>query len=144
MDFYAEISNILTSINSSAMCYYLEKSRFERETQNMTVPCVNLDPQTTGTVKFTQSLELINTTKLDLLFLSQDEWDNTDYDIATASKGTAQIVNDMRVLANSVISKLRMIPNITINDFRFDNKIRVNSNTMSGVGVSVSVIYKDS
>lgn len=144
MDFYTKISNILTSLNSDAMCYYLEKTRFERETQNMTVPCVNIYPNISGNINFTESLELQNSTKLELVFLSQDEWDNSDYDTITASKGTAQIVNDMRILANSVIYKLRLLPNLTINEYQFTNEIRINSNTMSGVSVSLTVKYKDS
>ncbi|RLD69232.1 MAG: hypothetical protein DRI95_00640 [Bacteroidetes bacterium] len=146
MNIYTAITNILTAINSNAVCYVLEKSRFEAETLNITTPAINIQPNIKGSTKLTKGGELMNTATYDILFLSQDEFDNSDNSADVLKKYTQnsmEIVETMRILANTVIKNLSQITNVKIYEFTYTNALRVNSNTMTGVNVTLKLTYSD-
>jgi len=139
MDLYEQITDILTSINSKAKCYFLEKSRFESETLNMIDPCVNIYPNFNGDVNLV-AYNFKNKSRFEIDFLKQDEWDNADYENMS---GTYQIIEQMRFLANAVLLQLQKNNDLSFNTYHFENMVRINSNTMSGIKLTINIEFID-
>lgn len=144
VNLYTLIKTALNNIGSDADLYVYDNARKEAETLNLTDVSIIINPDFRVNSRLSNSMEIIETYVYEIDFLDLDEWDNTETnDPQTSDESTFEIIDRMRVLANSV---LWAIFNNEENYFPESNRAwsfralrRVNSNTMSGVRLNLSI-----
>jgi hypothetical protein len=149
MNIITTIQTALTALNNTAELFLMEQSRAENEELNHNGDVVIVFPDWRTTNVLTQSLELMKTRVYNMVFKTPDEWDNSDGNVPTAyeSKTSAQRIEDMEILADSVFSYIAanndLFPEIMKKPTWTSPKpiLREGNSTMSGVRVQFTVTF---
>lgn len=149
MNIITTIQAALTALNNDAELFLLEKSRADNEELNHESNVIVVYPDWRTTNTFTQSLEINKTRVYNIDFKTPDEWDNSDDNIPTSyeSKTSADRIEDMEVLADSVFSYItshnNLFPEIR-EKLRWTSPrpiLRANNGTMSGVSIQLTIVF---
>ncbi len=149
MNIITTIQAALTALNNNAELFLLERSRAENEELNHESDVIVVYPDWRTTNTFNQGLELIKTRVYNIDFKTPDEWDNSDNNLPTAyeSKTSADRIEDMEILADSIFSYITLKNNL-FPEIREKLKwtsprpiLRANNGTMSGVSVQLTVVF---
>lgn len=144
------IQAALTALKSSAEVLLLEQSRAENEELNHITDVVIIYPDWSIAKEFSQGLEINSRITYNIVFKTQDEWDNSDNNTPTSyqSKTSVDRINNMEILCDSVMWWIAN--NMDLYDEIIEKPswtiprplLRENNGTMSGVRVRMSILYK--
>jgi hypothetical protein len=135
---YNYIKTAIQNLGVGADLYMLNPENNESENLNFERITIRIKTDFRTNINQTKSLELINSTTYTIEFLDLDEWDNSDHNESQSDETTFEIVERMRILANSIFSNIisaqgLYIPNTQNITWSYIPIWRKYNGTMSGV-----------
>ena len=146
---YNLIKNAITNLNASCDLYMLNPEHNESQNLNFTRCTIRIRTDFRTTINQTRATELLNLSTYTIEFLDLDDWDNSDHNEAQSEETSFQIIERMRILANSIfwniINKQSLyIPSAQNLTWSFNPIWRKYNGTMSGVQATFAIPLKDS